>query len=403
MNLTFIDANINHAQGRNHLKSLLILLLAATQSMAQSGSLPLFGRGSQDKRCFTPGGGPLKARVKLKFQAGEEVRTQPLILPDGSVVVGSIDHKIYFINPDGTEKTHYQTKAGNNSTPAMGQNGWVYIGSGDGHLYVFSQDGVMQDSVRTNGSIYSAPSVMHSGIVVFGSTDGFIYFVNPDGSLRNSFNAGAPVSNSAVELKDGTIVMPAKDGNVYYLKPDGTLKASYKVGGSPGDIALNIDGGVIVGSSDGTIYYLNADATLKKTAVTHAPDYSRPLVLPSGEVVIGSTDWKLNFLSAAGIVLKQFVTTGKFSGAPMLMLDGQALVTGADDSTAHFLRLDGSEILSIGPLGPLENGQSFLTPASVANDGTVVFGSADGAVYYLETDPGAKACVRDSGRTAHAL
>ncbi len=86
-----------------------------------------------------------------------------------------------------------------------------------------------------------------------------------------------------------------------------------------------------------------------------------------------------------------FVTSGLFAGTPIL-LDAQTIVTGANDDTVHLLHMDGSLIQSLGPLGDLENGLSFLHPITVANDGTMTVPSADSNIYFISTDPTAKPC-----------
>jgi hypothetical protein len=96
----------------------------------------LFGRGNQDQRCFTAGATPGYTpgySLKASFKTGDDVRGTPLVLPDGTVVIASIDHFIYFLRPNGTLRSKFKTQAGVQASAALGKNGSVIIGSGDGN------------------------------------------------------------------------------------------------------------------------------------------------------------------------------------------------------------------------------------------------------------------------------
>ena len=47
--------------------------------------------------------------LKWSFSTGGSVYSNPAIGGDGTIYVGSCDHKLYAINPDGTEKWRYST------------------------------------------------------------------------------------------------------------------------------------------------------------------------------------------------------------------------------------------------------------------------------------------------------
>ncbi len=68
-----------------------------------------------------------------------EGRASPAVDVQGSVYIGSSIGIVYAINPDGTEKWHYQTGGAINTQPAIGADGTMYVGSEDGNLYAFGQ------------------------------------------------------------------------------------------------------------------------------------------------------------------------------------------------------------------------------------------------------------------------
>ncbi len=76
-----------------------------------------------------------------EFIAGGAVRSSPAIGSDGTVYVGSIDNKLYAINPKSGEKLwEFETGSVVESSPAIGSDGTVYVGSMDKKLYAIKTD-----------------------------------------------------------------------------------------------------------------------------------------------------------------------------------------------------------------------------------------------------------------------
>ena len=113
------------------------------------------------------------------YSTGDKVRSSPAVLDDGTVVVGSDDGKVHFINPDDFSTKH---------------------------------------TFQTEGLVRSPPAVMKNGTIVIGSHDGKVYFLYPDGRLKASFETGSIIDASPTVLDDGTVVIGSRNGNIYFLK-----------------------------------------------------------------------------------------------------------------------------------------------------------------------------------------
>ena len=87
---------------------------------------------------------PAVAGNKLwEFETGDWVRSSPAIGSDGTVYVGSHDHKLYAINgKSGVKLWEFKTGGRVYSSPAIGSDGTVYVGSGypDKKLYAIKTD-----------------------------------------------------------------------------------------------------------------------------------------------------------------------------------------------------------------------------------------------------------------------
>jgi outer membrane protein assembly factor BamB len=100
---------------------------------------------------------------------------------DGTIYVGSDDHNLYALNPDGTQKWTFATGGTVFSSPAVGADGKIYVGSDDHNVYALNPDGTQKWKFATNGRVMSSPAVGADGTIYVGSTisvgstDGNVY------------------------------------------------------------------------------------------------------------------------------------------------------------------------------------------------------------------------------------
>ena len=73
------------------------------------------------------------------------------------------DGRIYAVNPNGTEKWHYDTGYWIVSDPCIGEDGTIYIGSGDTYLYAMNPDGTLKWRFKTGDEIHGDPSIGADG------------------------------------------------------------------------------------------------------------------------------------------------------------------------------------------------------------------------------------------------
>ena len=80
-------------------------------------------------------------QLKWSFATGDGVKSSPVIGSDETIYIGSEDHKLYAINPDGSEKWNFTTESEIYSSPAIDSDGTIYISSFYGKLYSINPDG----------------------------------------------------------------------------------------------------------------------------------------------------------------------------------------------------------------------------------------------------------------------
>src|SRR5262249_44762551 len=123
--------------------------------------------------------------LRWRYQTQGEVWSSAAVGIDGSVYVGSLDHRIYAIADDGSLKWAYESFGPIWSSPAIAGDGTVYIGSIDQNLYAL-KNGVLKWSLELGNCAFSSPLLTREGTVYVGSNDRKLHAVAYDGKLRFS-------------------------------------------------------------------------------------------------------------------------------------------------------------------------------------------------------------------------
>ena len=77
--------------------------------------------------------------LRWKFETHGEIWSSPAIGIDGTVYVGSLDHRVYAIGEDGNFRWAYETFGPIWSSPAVAGDGTVYVASVDRNLYALAR------------------------------------------------------------------------------------------------------------------------------------------------------------------------------------------------------------------------------------------------------------------------
>ncbi|MDA3823775.1 MAG: PQQ-binding-like beta-propeller repeat protein [Bacteroidales bacterium] len=335
--------------------------------------------------------------LKWTYDTNDDLRGCPAIADDGTIYVGSKNSKLSAINPDGTLKWEFETLGITWASPAIGADGTIYIGSG------------------ISSSNYSA-----------GNKENF-FAINPDGTLKWSAESGLVVDNSPAIGPDGTIYHPSSTGLAAY-DPDGTLKWDYSdVGNSYASPAISSDGTIFIAGAS-TLYALNANGTLKWSVEMEYDVRSSPAIGADGTVYIGAKDNYLYALHPSNGTEKWKFDAGSFVlSAPIVDSDG-VIYFGSYKGKFYALNPDGTEkwfyqfseelgflenngavigdnnVIYVGASDPVEwyvkkvyalnldgtikweyiSSLVVDTPPTLASDGTVYIGTAEGELLAIE-------------------
>ena len=92
-------------------------------------------RGDRRHTGRSPYQGPAAARLLWAFDTGGRVQAQPVVGPDGTIYVGTLEHRFFGVRPDGDMRWIYRAHGRVDGTPALLGDGTLLIGADDGRLY----------------------------------------------------------------------------------------------------------------------------------------------------------------------------------------------------------------------------------------------------------------------------
>jgi uncharacterized repeat protein (TIGR01451 family) len=362
---------------------------------AQSGRSPLNGPGAND--------------LAWTFTTGGAINdSSPAVAADGTIYIGSGDHKLYAVKPDGTLRWAYTTGAAISSSPAIGPDGTVYVGSLDHSVYAVRPDGTLRWSHATGGEVYASPTVGSDGTVYVGSMEGSLYALYPDGGLKCSRSAG-PISAPVSIGPDGTLYVPLGTGYLTALHPDCSVawQSATPVHGIWTAPALSPDGATLYhGADDGFMYARRtSDGSVKwKSPFTYGGVQSTPAVGRDGTVYVGTQYGNLWALDpATGEKRWEYYTTLQNRSSPAIGADG----------TIYFATAYG-QIYAMNPDGTVRwnyqgsygaDGHFFSSPA-IGSGGVLYVGSTNGGLYAFHAPPcepvSSVSLLRDPAGDIHA-
>ncbi len=322
---------------------------------------------------------------------GAPIRAQPVLAPDGSVVVAALDGSVVALAPDGTRRWSFQAGDRIYSTPwidddglvvfgadtdsiyALGRDGrtkWTilpaddiaepdlhdvdtapvaargvgYVGAGL-YLYAFDLRGTVRWRTATGGKVYSSPALLPDGTVVAGSQDHKLWALRPAGSTRWTYETPADVdATPAVDELRRVIYLGGDDRKVHAVDFDGKPLWKTGVGGFVrSGIAVDLQGRLYVTTfgptarlaaldPDGGWVRWTVDAGSGPTAEFGIR--SAPIVDPDGVVLFGAPGGFVRAVSPDGVVLWTFPAPDDVDSGPILADDG-TIYFGCDDG---FLR-----------------------------------------------------------------
>jgi outer membrane protein assembly factor BamB len=265
------------------------------------------------------------------FRAASDIKSTPVVGPDGTVYFGSSDGTFHALNGStGEVQWSYNTTHGEiKGSAALGWNGRVLLLGGDGYLYSFYANGTLDweyqlgvPSPETIGN----PSVSDDGTIFAGDFNGLFAFLPNGTQLWNNTNIREIVSSPALGWNDCLYIGSLNNFNISCIhQSNGTERWSIPV--YPQAIlstgAVAYDGRVYL-SSIYDFYCIDGDTGAIMWNFTAASGIlSSPAIGPDGSVYLITEEPALFAFLGTSVIIIMLISDQSIHRQPQEQLELQ--------------------------------------------------------------------------------
>jgi outer membrane protein assembly factor BamB len=334
----------------------------------------------------SPFRGPASPSLSILADLHDPIQTAPAVLPNGTVVVGTLGGNVHGVRNDGT--LAFTTRLDDRvyaSPLVVGDR--IYLGSDDDRFVGVSSTGNVLWSLATDGDADTAAAPTPDHGLVFAAKD-TLYFVRKDGTVVWRVRSKRKIYSSPAVGPDGTVFVGAQDRRVYGIRRTGTVRFAT---GVDQDVdcapSLGERGTLYVGTDGGSVLALETEAgkvlwrapvgghVRAGLTVTRSHDVVAGVYGPSPRVVClrGDTGEELWSFAVPGTGAREFGV----HGSPVEDAEGN-LYFGSQDDAVYSLTSNGELRWKVATGGDVD------APVVIVSDGVLLAASDDGKIYRIE-------------------
>ncbi|MBI5502638.1 MAG: PQQ-like beta-propeller repeat protein [Deltaproteobacteria bacterium] len=336
------------------------------------------------------GKAPRAPVLRWEHTVGGEIRAQPVIAPDGTVVVASLGGAIAGVGPDGARRWTFEPGDRVYSTPFIDDDGAIYVGADTDALYALGGAGLpkwtilpAEDTEKPELHDVDTAPIVRGGVGYVGAGL-YVYAFDVRGTVRWRTALGNKVFSSPALLPDGTVVVGSQDDKVWALRPAGAVRWTY-------DTAADVDGtpavdelreAIYVGGDDGKVHAISFGG--KRRWTVDAGGFVRSGVAVDAEGRVYVTTFgpvaRLMAIDGEGGWVRWTVDAGTgptaeygIRSSPVVDPEGVVLF-GAPGGFVRAVTSEGEELWTFRVPDDVDGGPIL------GDDGTVYFGCDDGVL-----------------------
>lgn len=316
------------------------------------------------------------------FETLGDIWASPEVLPNGNIVVGNWQEKLYCITPAGEQVWQYGV-FGDVNFKAVYDPGSsrIIVGDSASQVYGITTSGSLAWQTAVGGPVGGEPAVQ-GGKVYVGTYSGSLVVLNPsNGAIHWQANICNNLSSNPVVAQDETVYVGCQDSKLYAVN-NGTVQWTKETGkeiwGSP---SVGPTGTVYFGSNDGWLYAQNADGSDAWLTEIGGAIWGTPLIGLDGSIYVGSTSKYVTKLDPiTGEIIWETKTQGLTYSSPRQGSDGTVYI-GTSGGQIWALDDETGEVKWNNAIGDTIHGSVLI------HDDVLYTGSVDRNVYALKLAP----------------
>ncbi|MEM9193356.1 MAG: PQQ-binding-like beta-propeller repeat protein [Myxococcota bacterium] len=228
--------------------------------------------------------------IRQQTTVGGPVRGSPLVLADGSAVVGAFDQAVHRFDADGRRLFRVAIPFQVSGSIAWTTSRGIWVAASDRLLRMNAQGEVIATTV-IGSQIVSGPAVADDGSVWVVGQDENLRQLAPSGTLRSTTALGAPVSpaGTLALARDGSVRVPTRGDALVCVGPTGTERWRLTGEGSfLGGAVLDENDNLLAVNERGILLSVNAEGQVRWRVNTGNRTDLAPVLSKDGTVYVAT-------------------------------------------------------------------------------------------------------------------
>ena len=228
--------------------------------------------------------------VRRSADLGAPARGSPLVLDDGSIVVGTIDRRVHRLDANLRRVFVTEVADGTAATISLARRGSLALAAGR-LLTLLDPRGSLQRQVSLGGRASSAAAIGDDGTIWVPTVEGVLLAIDPSGRVRSRTELGSRHYDEAAPAigHDGSVRVPTLTAGLVCVGPGGTQRwAAANAAGLNGPVSIDDDDTTLVVDRGGRLLAIAADGTERWRVVLGTYSFQAPVLAADGTVYVAT-------------------------------------------------------------------------------------------------------------------
>lgn len=256
----------------------------AAPSLTPSNDIAVVTRGGL-VALVTPAG-----VVRRSADLGAPARGSPLVLDDGSILVGTIDRRVHRLDANLRRVFTAELADGTASTISQARRGLLAVSAGR-LLTLLTPRGTIQRQVSLGGRASAAAAVADDGTIWVPTVEGLLLAVEPGGRVRSRTELGSRHYDDAAPAigHDGAVRVPTLSAGLVCVGAGGTARWTMaNTAGFNAPAAIDDDNTTLVIDRGGRLLAIEADGTERWRLVLGTYSFQAPVLAADGTLYVST-------------------------------------------------------------------------------------------------------------------
>ncbi len=228
--------------------------------------------------------------VRRAVDLGAPARGSPLVLADGSILVGTIDRRVHRLDANLRHVFTTDLADGTASTLSLARRGLLAVSAGR-LLTLLSLGGTIQRQVSLGGRASAPATIADDGTIWVPTVEGVLLAIDPSGRVRTRTELGSRHYDEAAPAvgRDGAVRVPTLSAGLVCVGAGGTQRwAVANPAGFNAPAAIDDTDTTLVIDRGGRLLAIDAEGTERWRIVLGTYSFQAPVLAADGTLYVST-------------------------------------------------------------------------------------------------------------------